>query len=111
MKTYRISSPNAAELYFTNSIIGGACAMLAEALGGPRAVRHAARTAERVAPPGNHPASPQAPSPKRWLDHVDAWLWNLRQKDLDSYLAGSADVFEVERRIAAIERGGVIPYY
>ena len=109
MKTYRISSPNAAELYFTNSIIGGACAMLAEALGGPRprsvhvTVRSSASTRER--------AGRTAPPPRRWLDRIDAWVWNQRQKDLDRYLAGSADVFELERRIATIERGSIGPYY
>ena len=41
------------------------------------------------------------------LERLDAWFWRQEQKDREAYLAGSADVFDLERRIDAIERGVV----
>jgi hypothetical protein len=39
------------------------------------------------------------------FERLDAWFWRKRQSAQEAYLAQSADVFEVERRMRALERG------
>jgi hypothetical protein len=38
------------------------------------------------------------------LDRLDNWLWRQRQAADERYLAQSQDVFDLERRIASLER-------
>ena len=45
------------------------------------------------------------------LDHLDAWFWRQRQRANEAYLAQSQDVFELESRMRAIERGVGGRYY
>jgi hypothetical protein len=40
-----------------------------------------------------------------WLDRFDTWLWRQELRSFDAYLAQSADVFDLERRQRALERG------
>jgi hypothetical protein len=40
-----------------------------------------------------------------WLDRFDAWLWRQEMHRRDEYLAQSSDIFELERRQRALERG------
>jgi hypothetical protein len=49
-------------------------------------------------------ARPSTPKVARLLERLDAWFWRKRQSAREAYLAESADVFEVERRIRALER-------
>jgi Protein of unknown function (DUF3563) len=49
-------------------------------------------------------ARPSTPKVSRLLERLDAWFWRNRQSAREAYLAQSADVFEVERRIRALER-------
>jgi len=92
MRNDPISSPGAAELYFNQSIFGQLYALLAETLGRSDAGR--ARAADK--------ADADAGT---LLDRLDAWFWRQRQRDHEAYLAGSRDVFELERRMEALERG------
>jgi len=39
-----------------------------------------------------------------WLERLDLWLSRARQRDTESYLGQSHDVFELERRIRELER-------
>jgi hypothetical protein len=39
-----------------------------------------------------------------WLERLDLWFGRARQRDIESYLARSHDVFELERRIRDLER-------
>lgn len=39
-----------------------------------------------------------------WLERIDLWFSRARQRDIESYLAQSHDVFELERRIRDLER-------
>ena len=48
------------------------------------------------------PASPVRR--RRWLEGIDRWFSRARQRDVESYLAQSRDVFELERRIRDLER-------
>lgn len=48
---------------------------------------------------------PSAPTVSRLFERLDSWFWRKRQSAREAYLARSADVFEVERRIRALERG------
>jgi hypothetical protein len=110
MSTAEITSPRAAELYFNSSLIGHLSAALAENLG------------SRRQPPagGRRPAHPRqsapvakaaATPPRTLLDRLDAWFWRQEQKSREAYLAASRDVFDLERRIEALNRGTVTPYY
>ena len=40
-----------------------------------------------------------------WLDSFDKWLWRQELRSFEAYLAQSADIFDLERRQRALERG------
>jgi len=40
-----------------------------------------------------------------WLDRLDDWLWRQQAHEREAWLAQSSDVFELERRIEALDRG------
>ncbi|HEX6138146.1 MAG TPA: DUF3563 family protein [Casimicrobiaceae bacterium] len=107
MRTYEISSPYAAELYFRNSAIGRLTTLLAETLGTLRARRPARR-----ARPGATARRASRPTVERmsWLDRLDGWFWRQERKAREAYLAQSRDVFDLERRIEALGRGRVTRY-
>jgi hypothetical protein len=44
------------------------------------------------------------------LDRLDAWFWRQQQKAQEDYLAGASDVYELERRIDALDRGSARYY-
>jgi hypothetical protein len=111
MRTYEISSPNAAELYFRDSILGHVAMLLAEALGGARRPRRAPRRAEMSSAAAKRAAKPVEPPRTGWLDRLDAWFWRQEQKDREAYLAQSRDIFELERRIELLDREGISRYY
>ncbi|MGC1818970.1 MAG: DUF3563 family protein [Casimicrobiaceae bacterium] len=111
-------SPKAAELYFKESIIGQLSTVVAEALAGSGRAAEVARRAQTVrrAPPAAAPkpvATPAAPAVARMslLDRLDAWHFRQAQREREAYLARSKDVFDLERRIRAIERGTTGRYY
>ena len=95
---YEQTSPSAAEMYFNHSIFGQLYTLIAEALqrGAPR------RTA---ATRGREDAQ------ATWLDRLDGWFWRQQQAEREAYLAASADVFELERRLEALDRGRGARYY
>jgi hypothetical protein len=110
MRTHEISSPSAAELYFNNSILGYVATLLAESLARARQRPQARRTP----PAGRAKRSDAAEGGSKrrgWVERLDAWLWRQEQKQREAYLARSSDVFDLERRIAAIERGTISRYY
>lgn len=109
MRTLGLSTPNAAELYFNNSLIGQISTLFAEALGRSRS----ARNGGTKAPSGgaNRSAEPPVVEQRGWLDRLDSWFWRREQEEREAYLARSRDVFELERRIAALARGPIGPYY
>lgn len=49
-------------------------------------------------------ATPKTAS-RGWLDRFDAWLWRNELRLRDEYLAQSTDVFDLELRQRAQERG------
>lgn len=56
--------------------------------------------------------APVAAAPRPGLgERISQWLWRIQQREVESYLAQSSDVFELEARIRAVERGAVHPYY
>jgi hypothetical protein len=98
-------TPNAAERYFNASIFGQLYTLMAGALGPlPTRVRPAATR------PCAATAAPTARAPGL-LDRLDRRFWQQEQKARDDYLATSADVFELERRIEALDRGVISRYY
>jgi hypothetical protein len=40
-----------------------------------------------------------------WLARFDTWLWRLEMRRHDEYLAQSTDIFDLELRQRALERG------
>ena len=104
MRSYEISSPTAAELYFDRSIVGNLATLIADALGRSRRREPAPRTVEGTA---LRPRAERA----TWLERLDRWFWRQEQKDREAYLARSKDVFDLERRIRALERGAITRYY
>ena len=49
-------------------------------------------------------ANPSA-KPRGWLNRFDAWLWRREMRRHDEYLAQSTDIFDLELRQRALERG------
>jgi hypothetical protein len=45
------------------------------------------------------------------LERLDAWFWRQRQSAHETYLAQAQDVFELERRMRALERSVGSRYY
>ena len=100
MRNQDLPSPGAAETYFNQSIFGQLYTVLADTLG--RHDRAPAGGTRRTALQG----SVEQSRPKRsLLDRLDAWFWRQAQNDREAYLAGSSDVFELERRVEAYGRG------
>jgi hypothetical protein len=113
MRNHEIASPNAAELYFTDSLIGHVSTLLADALGGfPRRRRQPATRGPRPGVPAQRATAKAGAEPRgSWLDRLDAWFWRQEQRAREDYLAGSADIFELERRMRALERNPISRYY
>ena len=104
MTTYEISSPAAAELYFNQSFVGDVATFvtaIVDKLGNGRPKRA----------PGRSRTRREEVRRQSLLDRLDRWFWRQQQKSHESYLAGAQDVFDLERRIDAIDRGAVRPYY
>jgi hypothetical protein len=54
----------------------------------------------------------EAPARRRgFLERLDDWYWAQYQRDVESYLARSTDVCDLEARMRALERKAVQPYY
>ena len=97
-------SPRSAELYFSNSLLGQMSELIAQALTPRRERRRAGEADAAINAPIHAPT--QAPR-MSLLDRLDAWFWRQAQSDRDAYLARSYDVFDLERRIQALDRGGI----
>jgi hypothetical protein len=41
---------------------------------------------------------------QRFLGRVDQWFWRAQQAEIESYLARSRDIFELEARMRHLER-------
>jgi hypothetical protein len=100
-------SPNAAESYFNSSPFGQLYALLALTLGAIEPPRRRPTEAPAAARSAQRDASPRM----KLLDRLDGWFWRQSQKERDAYLGASTDVFELERRIEALERGAIPRYY
>ena len=111
MRTYEISSPNAAELYFKRSIVGHVAMLLAEALGTGRKPQGDARRAGSRNQATGQALKPAETPRAGLLDRLDGWFWRQEQKQREAYLAQASDIFELERRMEALDREGVWRYY
>ena len=96
-------TPTAAEMYFNHSIFG----QLYTAITGAPPLPHRRREAARSDTPSVKPKSRERAPRATLLDRLDAWFWRQMQKEREAYLARATDVFDLERRIDAIERGKV----
>ena len=104
MRTYEISSPAAAELYFNNSFVGDVATLFNAAVAKAGA-RH------RRPPQAPRRASRADTKRRTLLDRLDHWFWRQQQRAQESYLAQARDRFDLEQRIDAIDRGTVERYY
>ena len=105
-------SPSAAEVYFDRSPFGQLYILIADALqrkGSNR--RHRAPRSQSTKAPGEqaNPSQNLGEMPRKaranLLDRLEAWQWRQSEKDREAYLSQSKDVFDLERRIDAMERG------
>lgn len=99
MRNYELSTPSAAERYFSHSIFGQIYMLLAETLSTRR------RMGAAASGEGPQPPAERSLSGSTLLDRLDAWCWRQAQHDREAYLAASRDRFELERRIDALARG------
>lgn len=113
-------SPRAAELYFKESIIGQLSAVIGEALArrstaAQDARRAAVQAGRKPSTASSQPAAASAPAAiperKSLLDRLDAWHFRQAQREREAYLARSKDVFDLERRMRALERAPIGRYY
>ena len=109
MSTAEIASPRAAELYFNDSLIGHLSAFLAQNRLTERNRRPVPRPPLRAKPRDGVTKAPQAP--RKLLDRLDAWFWRQEQRRREAYLGRSRDLFDLERRMEAIDRGAFTRYY
>ena len=49
-------------------------------------------------------ARPVAAPRASWLERFDRWCWRVEQQRVEDYLAGSADIAELEQRMRNLER-------
>jgi len=103
MRTYEISSPAAAELYFNNSFVGDVATFFNAAVAKAGARHRRPQTPRR--------ASRADTKRRTLLDRLDHWFWRQQQRAQESYLAQARDRFDLEQRIDAIDRGTVERYY
>ena len=99
------TTPDAAMRYFDASIPGQLFSLMAAALGS------ATRPVRRGDADDRPSTRRRAAVSDGLLDRLDRWFWRQEQKARDAYLAQSRDVFDLERRIAALERGTIPRYY
>ena len=43
---------------------------------------------------------------RNWLTRLDTWFWKQEMKRREAFLAQSADIFDLERRMRMLERSG-----
>jgi hypothetical protein len=43
---------------------------------------------------------------RSWLSRVDTWFWKQEMKRREAFLAESADIFDLERRMRMLDRNG-----
>jgi hypothetical protein len=58
-----------------------------------------------VADSASKSVTPQAQRKGGLLERLDRWFWAQQQRDLEAYLAQSADIHDLEQRMRNVERG------
>ena len=54
---------------------------------------------------------PSGASVTGFFAHLDRWFSRQAQRDLEAYLAGARDIYELEERIRRLERSGASRFY
>jgi len=104
MNSHDGTTPDAAMRYFDASIPGQIFSLMAAALAPPNRSDRAVDDHRRSDRRGKRAA-------EGILARLDRWFWRQEQKAREDYLAQSHDVFDLERRMAALERGTISRYY
>jgi len=68
-------------------------------------LRDANERAQEVGKNVNAPGDASTPRGS-WVTRLDAWFWKQEMKRRNAYLAQSADIFDLERRMRGLERSG-----
>lgn len=53
----------------------------------------------------NAPAADPTQPHRGWLDRLEHWFWKREQQAREAYLAEATDIYDLEVRIRALERG------
>ena len=112
-------SPKTAEIYFRESIIGQLSSVVSDALArratAAAVARKASVEAARKAQASSTGSTTRAAAPvvarKSLLERLDAWHFRQAQREREAYLSRSKDLFDLECRMRAIERGAAGRYY
>lgn len=80
-----------------------------ESIAGASAGSPVGATLPMDVPAATAPRKPAAQS--GLLERIDDWFWQLRQRDVNAYLARSQNVYELEQRMRDLERMTPHPYY
>jgi hypothetical protein len=70
---------------------------------GEDTARDVARDTPKMA---DAPVAGLRPRKLGWLERLDRWFWAQQQRDIEAYLARSADIHDLEQRMRNLERGG-----
>lgn len=103
MRTTTNWTPDRAEAYFNQSLIGEVSTWLAEAVGDLAGHAHGAKDEPSAEAPAEASA-PEASQHTGFFSRLDARLWRQEQKRREAWLAESADMAELERRIRELDR-------
>ena len=101
MNTRDGTTPDAAMRYFDASIPGQLFSLMAAGLA------PATRPVPRSDVDARLSTRKDAAMGDGILARLDRWFWRQEQKAREDYLAQSQDVFDLERRMAALERGTI----
>ena len=84
--------------------------LMARALTPPGMLTQPGTYWDRYDPPSQAPAKPSPPK-LGWLARLERWFSRQRQRNVEAYLIQASDIYDLERRMRALERGFIHPYY
>jgi hypothetical protein len=82
-----------------------------DALAHPQVTVRLPRRRQPKSSTGSAHDTPATPAPPGLVERFDRWLFRLRQREQEAYLAGAQNIFELEERMRRLERSVGNSYY